>query len=57
MLKYQNIGIAIFFFLVGLALGGAALVFLAASARIYTGATWAIDVCSTSELFALTPNT
>jgi hypothetical protein len=42
-------------FLLGLRLGGAALVFKQAADQISVGTSWAVDVCSTSHLFCHHP--
>jgi hypothetical protein len=42
-------------FLLGLLLGGAALVFKQAADQISVGTSWAVDVCSTSHLFCHHP--
>jgi hypothetical protein len=42
-------------FLLGLLLGGAALVFKQAADQISVGTSWAVDVCSTSHLFCNHP--
>jgi hypothetical protein len=42
-------------FLLGLLLGGAALLFKQAADQISVGTSWAVDVCSTSHLFCHHP--
>jgi hypothetical protein len=43
------------FLLVSALLGGAALLFHEASGNLYNGTSWAVSVCSTSQMFCKHP--